>query len=189
MPFFTQSEIDNLPAPPHFLIDPILKEQSELFNKVLSLGVVEIKPIQKALDKVFQHPLAKIIEDAWEAKILRFTGAYNMNNPTNTNFRPSKLFVDSPHYDLKDEDWEALSIDRCCRRIGLSSFMFYKKMFKPKSGNNKTALNRLLDFNYLYTIYNNRRENNIKCSFHNIGELIDYFKKTKYSFKKVISSI
>ena len=64
MTYFTQTEIDNLPPPPSFLLDPIIKEQSELFNKVLSLGIPEIKPIQKALDKVFEHPTARIMYNA-----------------------------------------------------------------------------------------------------------------------------
>ena len=179
MTFMTLTEIDNLSPPPNFLLDPILKEQAILFHKVLSLGVKEIRPIEKALDRVFQNPTAKLINDGLDSKVLRF------DHIKDETLRPSYLFWGSGDDDYNDRAWTH----------GTHSFYYYKNMIKTKSGNSIIDRHRAKNLGYLLNLYQIRRKNMKFRKYlfingiYSMGDVIDYFKKSRYSFDKTTAAL
>mgnify|MGYP003143028204 CR=1 FL=1 len=190
MTYFTQTEIDNLPPPPGFLLDPIMKEIGDLFNKVLSLGVIEIRPIERALDKVFENPCATILLDALKST------ERNYREDSDTYQVPQEILNQRAHVVpsmftrkwmdawgmtmlpwITKEEWNK-NMER-----NLPSNKYYAKKFSTKNGN--IIHRRVSNFNQLLRLYNRKRHNFIYDNqILSVGDLIDIFVKGRYSFDK-----
>ncbi len=201
MTYFTQTEIDNLPPPPGFLIDPIMKEIGYLFNKVLSLGVIEIRPIERALDKVFENPCATILLDALKSTEINYrqeSDTYQVPQEIlnqRAHVVPSmfiKKWMDAwgrthaPWMDawgrtharwMTEKEWNEK------KERNLPSNKYYAKKFSAKNGN--IIHRRVSNFNLLLNEYNRKRHNFIYDNqLFSVGDLIDFFVKGRYSFDK-----